>query len=147
MFDYRYISDIAYNLIDQYELDWGTGNAYLDATHQSGFIVVEAPHHSTIAVNVSEPIIYMVERKLNDTPENRKFLSGKIKQALIEDMQAFSVEDELECYAEDPSTITCEHSNDSELRKFLVEDKDFFQEIAYRMKEEIKEIPDLEDAN
>ena len=143
--DKKHFIDLIDDIVDEYELNWGNGEYDVDFESKTGYLIVESPWHSTRYVDLDPIVSYIVEHKLDATPDNDKLILGNIKRAIAESVEDFSADEEFdELY--DPSNPHKTFSP-SEFIKILQDAETFFKETAYKLRHETCDIPDLEDLN
>lgn len=143
--DKKHFIDLIDDIVDEYELNWCNGEYDIDFESKTGYLMVEAPNNSTRYVDIDPIVSYIVEHRLENTPDNDKLILGNIKRAIAESVENFSADEEFdELY--DPSNPYKTFSP-SEFIKILQDAETFFKETAYKLRHETCDIPDLEDLN
>ena len=145
--DEKHFTDLVEKIIDHYELDYGHGRFEVNFADGTSYLVVEAPRHSTITMSLNPIVSYIVEHKLDATPENDKLISGNIKRAIAEILEDYSADEELDYYRDEISISPEGHGMPANFFKVILADcEDFFKETAHNLRQDSKGIPDLSQA-
>lgn len=141
--DKKHFIDLIDDIFEEYELNWSHREYDVDFESKTGYLVVEAPNNSTRYVDIDLIVSYIVEHRLENTPDNDKLILGNIKRVIAENIEDFSADEEFdELY--DPSNPHKTFSP-SEFIKILQDDETFFKEMAYKLRHETHGIPKLEE--
>lgn len=135
--DEKHFIGLIEEIVEQYELDYGHGRFDVSFNDGAGYLVVEAPLHSVVAVSLSSIISYVVEHELDSTPENDAFISRRIKLAVADCLEDFSANEELHEYRDEISVGPSGRGMPANsLRAVLTDCEDFFKETAYKLRQD-----------
>ena len=143
--DKKHFIDLIDDIVDEYELDWGNRDVDIDFDTETGYVLVEAPHHATIYVDLDPIIAYIVKHKFEDNSDTDEFISAHIKKAIAEHIEDFSADEEFNEIGCEVTSNPNNHFTPSEFLRMLQDDEEFFTETARKLRQDIYGIADLED--
>lgn len=133
--DEKHFIGLIEEIVDRYELDYGQGRCEVSFNDGVGYLIVEAPLHSIVAVSLNPIVSYIVEHDLDATPENDEFISGHIKRAIADCLNDFSANEELREYRDEISVSPDGRGMPANsVRAILANSEEFFKETAYRLR-------------
>lgn len=157
----EHLLDLINTIVKKYSFDRGEVEIDIDFNYKVGSIIIESTYHSYLDVNLNPIVRYVVNHRLEDTPENDKIISGNIKRAIIKSLESFSAVDEFnELYSDDFSDEDDDPLTAEDLDKLALDsgffspsydylamkcDEEAFKSKARCMREEVKGIPTLEE--
>lgn len=142
--DAKHLIDLINEVIKEYELDRGNGGLNdIDVGTLECSIVVEAPNHSIVRVNLDSVIWYLSIHQSDEDID--KIILGNIKLAIAKRIRLFSVNDELDYFYE--SSITNPHCRftRSECWNLCMDDKAYFKDLEHRLRMETIGIPEIKE--
>ena len=145
--DEKHLIDLIDDITDEYEFNWNNGEYDIDFESQTGYLIVESPWHSTRYVDLDPIVSYIVEHKLDATPENDKLISGNIKRAIADCLEDYSADEEFDELYEPVTSNPNNHFTPSEFLRILQNSEDFFKDVADKLRHAAYGIPDLENAD